>query len=546
MKNKIRNSLCVLLTLFMTIRVPFIAFAAENASLDEMINDTAQYILEAVPNPRSGSIGGEWSVIGLARSGCEVPDGYYDGYYKALEDYVKERGGVLHDRKYTEYSRVILALTAIGKNPADTAGYNLLMPLDDYDKITGQGINGPVWALIALDCGNYDMPHNPNAKTHASREMYIDYILNKQLSVGGWSLLDGDGAPPDAGITAMALQALSNYKDREDVAAAAEKAIMCLSRIQIDDAGFTDGKSGCSENSAQTVTALCELGIAQEDERFVKNGKTPLENLMTYYEKGKGFKHKKSDAETNLMASEQALYSLAAVKRQAENKNSLYDMSDVKKTQNNQTAADGLSGKNPDVHASDVTRPGKTFADIAGHECRAEIEALAEREIINGKTEETFDPDAAMTRAEFAASAVRALSLPLRDSGAFTDVRKEDWFYKYVNTAYLYGIVSGIGEGEFNPGGTITREEAAVMTARAAKLCGMNTLTDEGAARDILAGFTDYVKASDWAMGSLAFCCEKGIISDDETELKPKDELTRSQIARMLYCMLERAELLNE
>ena len=71
---------------------------------------------------------------------------------------MKEHEGNLHDKKYTEYSRVIVALTAIGKNPADVAGYNLLTPLGDYEKTIWQGMNGPIWALIALDSGNYDMP----------------------------------------------------------------------------------------------------------------------------------------------------------------------------------------------------------------------------------------------------------------------------------------------------------------------------------------------------------------------------------------------------
>ncbi|MEG2584500.1 MAG: hypothetical protein RSA27_08340, partial [Oscillospiraceae bacterium] len=135
-----------------------------------------------VKNPQVGSIGGEWAIIGLARSGASVSDEYYQKYYENVEKTVKACGGVLDEKKYTEYSRVALALTAIGKDPKNVAGFNLLKPLGDYDKTVWQGINGAIWALIALDSGEYDIPQNTEAKVQATREMYVKYILDNQLS----------------------------------------------------------------------------------------------------------------------------------------------------------------------------------------------------------------------------------------------------------------------------------------------------------------------------------------------------------------------------
>jgi len=65
----------------------------------------------------------------------------------------------LHERRYTDYSRVILGLTAAGYDPRAFAGYDLTLPLADFDKTIWQGINGPVFALIALDSGNYSNPN---------------------------------------------------------------------------------------------------------------------------------------------------------------------------------------------------------------------------------------------------------------------------------------------------------------------------------------------------------------------------------------------------
>ena len=88
-----------------------------------------------------------------------------------------------------------------------------------------------------------------------------------------------------------------------------------------------------------------------------------------------------------------------------------------------------------------------------------------------------------MTRAEFAAIVVRALGLTPEGKNSFSDVAAEAWYAPYVGTAYSCGIITGVGDGRFNPSGTITRQEAAVMVSRAAKLCGLETEMDNAATR---------------------------------------------------------------
>ena len=529
------------LTLTMIFGISATAFAKTDYDIDSVMDDTSSYIHNTVRDPQVGSIGGEWAVLGLARSGADIPNEYYENYYKNVEEYVKKRSGILHEKKFTEYSRVIVALTSIGKNPADVAGYNLLTPLGDYEKTVWQGINGAVWALIALDSGNYDMPKNPDANVQATREMYINHILEKQTADGGWSLL-GDRADPD--ITGMALQALSKYRDNEKVKSAIDIALKSMSAAQDSKGGFSSFGTPNSESCVQMLVALCELGIPVDDERFVKNGYTILDNLMNYYNAGNGFTHDKEGTSSNLMATEQSFYGLVAVKRAKEGKNGLYTMSDFLSIADNSTGVFGLKNKNPDIQKMEVINPGMTFTDIVGHKDKTAVEALASRGIINGKSEDSFEPDSTMTRAEFATIITRGLGLPQKSNGIFSDVSGSDWFYTFVNTAYSYGIVNGVSEKEFNPNGTITREEAAVMVARAAKLCGMETEMDSTETRDVLAQFTDYVRASTWAQGSLAFCYNEGIMDSSVMDIEPKEAATRAEIASMLYNMLSASELL--
>lgn len=550
-----RSAAALLLILALALGLPAGAFAAAaDDTLTAAIADTAQYVYETVKSPQVGSIGGEWAVLGLARSGYEVPERYYQDYYATVEDYVEACGGVLHDKKYTEYSRVIVALSAIGKDARDVAGYDLTVPLGDYDKTIWQGLNGPIWALIALDSAGYPMPENPEAETQATRQMYIDRILECQLPDGGWSLFGGtesatagDGtADPD--ITGMALQALAKYQDQPAVAAATREALACMSEQQSADGGFSSWGTANAESVVQMIVALCELGISLEDPRFVKDGTTMLDNLMTFYRPGEGFLHTQSGSGSSLMATEQGFYGLVAAQRAAEGRSSLYRMSDALSipdaVETETTKGQGLAGKDPAVTARPITSPGKTFPDIAFSGQIAAIEALAARGVIDGKSDGNFDPEGSMTRAEFATIVVRALGLTPADTGAFTDVASTAWYAPYVGAASTYGLINGVGEGRFNPEGTITRQEAAVLVARAAELCGLDTEMDAAAVRNMLAQFPDYMTCAQWARTQLAFCCREGILSQSELNIRPQDAATRAEVAQMLFNLLSRANLL--
>lgn len=515
------------------------ASAQEGYDINSVVSDTADYIYKTVREPQFGSVGGEWAVLGLARSGEDIPSEYFENYYRTIERHVSSCGGVLHERKYTEYSRLIVALTSIGKNPQDVGGFNLLSALSDYNKTIWQGVNGAIWALIALDCGNYEIPVNPDAEVVATRQMYIEHILQKQTSDGGWALT-GDKA--DADITGMALQALSKYRDNEAVNDAIQRALCCLSDMQNDMGGFSAYSTENSESTVQVAVALCALGIGADDERFVKNGKSVVDSLFSFYCGAGAFRHIRT-GEINLMATEQCFYALVALKRVDENKNTLYNMSDVDLA-DFVSDATGLVDKNGDVQKMNIINPDRTFADIASCEYKDAIEELASRGIINGKAENIFEPDSQMTRAEFATIVSKSLGLCPKGQNVFGDVSESDWFFDYVGTAYTYGIIKGVSDDSFNPSGTITRQEAAVMVARAAKLCGMHTEMQTVAVRDVLAQFSDYVKASDWSKEALAFCYDKGILSDSVMDIEPAEAVTRGEIASMLFNMLSLANLL--
>ncbi|NBD23680.1 DUF4430 domain-containing protein [Paenibacillus sp. T1] len=309
-------------------------------AVEKQIAATAAFQLKTIADPVVGTLGGEWTVFGLARSGRQVPEAYYAKYYANLEKTLKEKSGVLHAVKYTEYDRVILALSSIGRGVESVAGYNLLKPLADFGAVTKQGINGPIFALIALDSKQYDIPVVPGVKTQTTRELLIDFILKREIPGGGWALgEDADGPDPD--VTSMAIQGLTPYcATNPDARAAVDRGIAWLAKAQNSDGGYASLGAENAESAAQVVVALTGLGIDPEkDARFVKNGHSALEALLGFAAQDGGFYHVKAGATGNggaepgqvdPMATDQAMYALVAYGRFLNGQIRLYDMTDVK------------------------------------------------------------------------------------------------------------------------------------------------------------------------------------------------------------------------
>ncbi len=300
-----------------------------SVDVSEVLNNTMAQLAVNIPTPVFGSTGGEWTVLSLARGGYYAQDNaYFTDYYDRIVETVNETAasvtlanGALHKNKSTDNSRLILALSSIGKDATSVGEWNLITPYEDFTWIKKQGINGPIFALIALDTRNYQ------TEDTTIRQQCVDYILSLQLEDGGWAL---SGTVSDPDITAMALQALYNYKDQSAVATAAEEAFAWLSSAQNEDGGYSSWGTVNSESIAQVITACATWGINPDtDSRFVKDGGSAVDAILAFYDaEEKGFKHT-ADGSVDAMATDQACYALVAYTRLLGGKNALYDMSDV-------------------------------------------------------------------------------------------------------------------------------------------------------------------------------------------------------------------------
>lgn len=307
---------------------------AEVPGFDEAYAGAKAYIQSAVSAPVVSYLFGEWAVLGQARAKVPLSEAYIAAYYEKVVAYVKANigsDGVLvdpesHNPTVTDNERIILALTAIGKDPANVGGENLLKALQNKDimKVTDTSntdINGLVMGLLALNSRNYT----------SDTSWLVQAVLEQQNKDGSWRASADTKPVGDVDMTAMALQALAPYyKDggNETVNTAVEKALNWLS-------GKYRSGYDSSESCAQVVIALSALNLdANTDARFTKTveGKTlsVLGNLLQYRvaENG-GFKHQFADKAVNEMATEQALCAMAAYVRFTEKANALYDMTDA-------------------------------------------------------------------------------------------------------------------------------------------------------------------------------------------------------------------------
>ena len=268
--------------------------------------------------------GNEWNIFSILRSGATIEQSKLDKYYESVVQELKKKGKTM---RVTDLARVALALEAMGKNPTDVGGFNVLEAIYNHEKMMTDSSNCPIFGLLALDGRNYKIPED--AKW--SRKDIITQILKFQKASGAFGLsLDNDLASID--MTGMALQSLAPYYNDPaypDVKPAVDKALKHFKDNITVNAGFLDFGSENSCTTAQVLTAVSALNIdpTVKENGFVQNGNNMVSNLHTY-KKDAGFAWQTA-LQAQEMATQQVTYGLIAYQRMAEGGTRLYDFTDV-------------------------------------------------------------------------------------------------------------------------------------------------------------------------------------------------------------------------
>ncbi|MBP1991671.1 S-layer homology domain-containing protein [Paenibacillus eucommiae] len=195
-----------------------------------------------------------------------------------------------------------------------------------------------------------------------------------------------------------------------------------------------------------------------------------------------------------------------------------------------------------------IAESKKSFVDLQSHWSQSDVELLASKLIVNGRTDTGFFPEDNVTRAEFVSLIIRALGLEeevMPAQNAFTDVGKSDWFAGIIGIATKEQIVSGFEDGTFRPNDPITREQMAVIAANALSFADKSVAL-AGKFNPLLAVFEDKAAISSWAQVAAAQMLESGVMAGiTEHQFAPQNMATRAQSAVVIKRLLQTAGFIN-
>ncbi|MGF6356272.1 putative repeat protein (TIGR02543 family) [Paenibacillus sp. 4624] len=182
-----------------------------------------------------------------------------------------------------------------------------------------------------------------------------------------------------------------------------------------------------------------------------------------------------------------------------------------------------------------------TFKDVESHWAKDAVNDMGSRLIVNGSGNDLYNPNADMTRAEFAAIMMRGLGLkPVKGNSTFADVKASDWYHSAVLTAYDYKLIDGFEDGTFRPQEKITREQAMVILSKAMAITGLADKLADKSNNELLKPYTDASLVADWAKAGVAASLEAGVVSGRGAEqLAPKANITRAEVAAIVQRLLK-------
>ncbi|MDG0810446.1 S-layer homology domain-containing protein [Cohnella rhizosphaerae] len=188
----------------------------------------------------------------------------------------------------------------------------------------------------------------------------------------------------------------------------------------------------------------------------------------------------------------------------------------------------------------------RVMTDVSAHWASAEVNDMTSRLIVEGVSDKEFMPNAAITRAEFAAIVTRGLGIQPKDyTGGFSDVASSNWYAGAVQAAADYNLIDGYADGSYRPNRNITRQEAVAVLIRAGAIAKLSAdLTEDEANRSLLA-FADGGDVPSWARTSFASAVQLNLLKGRNGELDPEANLTRAEAAVVVRRLLQAAGLID-
>jgi len=480
------------------------ANATDNQMVQQAAKRTVQFVQEKARKGGPAAID-DWTLVGLVSNGEVITSAKW-GERQAWQAELLKRYRSLDPRKTTDYARFAIALLASGEDPEQIAGEDVIGKIKRAqltngkfaDQINGEGqtlINAHIWSILALHAAGEQIPRHKQAKA---------WLISKQLPDGGFQYAVG-GKQSGIDMTAMALlafHALGMSKSEPPVA----KALAFLRKQQTASAGFMEGGVVNTESASNVISALLVWG--EKPENWKKGNNSLTDHLLGFQKQDGSFSHTKNGP-GNTIATAQALLALGDLQRGGSYLNLLRERNGSRKV----------------AQLRDLTQANWAFREIS---------FLVKNGYMQGVTNTAMQPEARVTRAQFAAMLLRAIGEepPIRGQGVFRDTPARDWAAPVVEKAATLGLMQG-SQGHFRPHQGITHEEMAAIVSRVGKQYGWNKAWNGKAVS------VTWSQVSPWAQPAVRDLQARKLLGGTaDGTFPPKDGVTRAEAAVMIYRLL--------
>lgn len=394
-----------------TITITVTGENGDKTNTDQLADAGAGGALDYIENAHSENgyaYGNEWLIYAMLQGEKQVSEGVLETYYQSAAGTAASWQAA---QKPTDIARTMLALTRMGKDVTNVNGVDLAAMLYNHPSLNA-GSNEMTYALIALDAADITIP----AGAKWTRNEMIASLLTFQSADGGFGLYDSSSSGVDT--TAMALQGLTNYKDRPAVKTAIDRALDYLRGQMREDFGY-----GTSESTAQVLLALVGLGIdpTSLESGFGSASFNLITNLMQYRQDDGGFSHTLTAGKSQEMSTVQALQALDAYRNRA--KGSYWNINGVKAAVTFAMYGDSVHDSETDGHVHTLV-DGNLEQWIAETEYRIETGSTA-ADVIDA----ALEAHSMTCEKTYGGTYIASVTRNGVKLGEFTNGRKSGWMY---------------------------------------------------------------------------------------------------------------------
>ncbi len=350
----------------------------------------------------------------------------------------------------------------------------------------------------------------------------------------GWGSFDWKGTmAPDIMSTNEAVRTLADLDPAgsdPEVQAAISDGLSLLQKQQQSDGSFTGGMDDPLIDTVEIIKTMKALGL--KPDTWQNGGKSAVDYLLAQAVNPDG----SLGSCQNAMDADWALDASLMLQAPPVSPTVQGNVSQPAQNQPSQNSQD-----NPSQAAAQASGAA-VFTDINGHWAEQDILLMASKGYVSGVGGQLFAPDTAVTRAQFAALLVKALGVAgqVGPTPLFSDVPDGYWGAAAIDAAAQQGLVSGVGNGRFQPDLSITREELAVMVVRALQWKSASADLTPEQVDQALSGYTDAGQVDGWAREAVAVCINRGLISGRSTaSLSGKSDTSRAEAVVVLEKLLQ-------